>query len=150
MIYIHAENLGLLDRLVNTNFAETSAKNYSWSIRLSTRDNSSDKDTTVVEMPQDMALPLFFWYMESGTSNYLSTHLHELLNHVEMKDKVIKQLEWSVDKLTADRNRKGFAGVVLTTAAEMANECEDHIEYAHATELYALLDAKGFEKEVEA
>ena len=51
MIYIHAENLGLLDHLVNTNFAETSAKNYSWRIRLSIEETSSDKDTTVVEMP---------------------------------------------------------------------------------------------------
>ncbi len=150
MIYIHAENLGLLDYLVNTNFAETSAKNYSWSIRLSTRDNSSDKDTTVVEMPNDMALSLLWWYMEKEASRELSTHLFDLLDHDEMKNKILKQLELSVAKLTVDRNRKGFAGVVLTTAAEMANECEDHIEYAHATKLFALLDAKGFEKEVDA
>jgi hypothetical protein len=150
LIYIHAENLGLLDHLVNTNFAETSAKNYSWSIRLSTKDTSSDNDTTVVEMPQDMALSLFWWYCNKEASDNLAYHLVDLLDNDAMKDKVIKQLEWSVDKLTADRNRKGFAGVVLTTAAEMANEVEDHIEYNHAPELFALLDAKGFEKEVEA
>jgi hypothetical protein len=150
LIYIHAENLGLLDHLVNTNFAETSAKNYSWSIRLSTRDNSSDKDTTVVEMPQDMALPLFFWYMESGTSNYLSTHLHELINHVEMKDKILKQLEYSVATLTADRNEKVGGQVIISPDAYMAYEIEDHVEYEYENELYALLDAKGFEKEVGA
>lgn len=150
MIYIHAENLGLLDHLVNTNFAETSAKNYSWSIRLSTRDNSSDKDTTVVEMPQDMALPLFFWYMESGTSNYLSTHLHELLNHVEMKDKILKQLEYSVATLTADRNERVSGQVIISPDAYMAYEIEDHVEYEYENELYALLDAKSFEKGVNA
>lgn len=150
MIYIHAENLGLLDHLVNTNFAETSAKNYSWSIRLSTRDNSSDKDTTVVEMPNDMALPLFFWYMESGTSNYLSTHLLRLLNHVEMKNKILKQLEHSVATLTADRNEKVGGQVIISPDAYMAYEIEDHVEYEYENELYALLDAKGFEKEVKA
>jgi len=150
LIYIHAENLGLLDHLVNTNFAETSAKNYSWSIRLSTRDNSSDKDTTVVEMPNDMALPLFFWYMESGTSNYLSTHLLRLLNHVEMKNKILKQLEHSVATLTADRNEKVGGQVIISPDAYMAYEIEDHVEYEYENELYALLDAKGFEKEVKA
>ena len=151
MIYIHAENLGLKFGLVNNlPLTDATARDFSWRIRLSIEETSSDKDVTVVEMPQDMAISLFWWYMDKEASSHLSTHLFDLLDHDEMKDKVIKQLEWSVDKLTADRNRKGFAGVVLTTAAEMANECEDHIEYAHATELFALLDAKGFEKEVEA
>jgi len=151
MIYIHAENLGLLDHLVNTlPLTEATAKDFSWSIRLSTKDTSSDKDTTVVEMPQDMALPLFFWYMESGTSNYLSTHLHELLNHVEMKDKILKQLEYSVATLTADRNEKVGGQVIISPDAYMAYEIEDHVEYEYENELYALLDAKGFEKEVEA
>lgn len=151
MIYIHAENLGLLDQLVNTlPLTEATARDFSWGIRLSTKDTSSDKDTTVVEMPQDMALSLFWWYMEKEASRELLTHLFDLLDHDEMKNKILKQLELSVAKLTVDRNRKGFAGVVLTTAAEIANECEDHIEYAHATKLFALLDAKGFEKEVGA
>lgn len=150
MIYIHAENLGLLDQLVNTlPLLEATAKDYSWSIRLSTRDNSSDKDTTVVEMPNDIALSLFFWYMESGTSNYLSTHLHELLNHVQMKDKIINQLEYSVATLTADRNEKVSGQVIISPDAYMAYEIEDHVEYEYETELYALLDAKGFEKFVE-
>jgi hypothetical protein len=153
LIYIHAENLGLLDHLVNTlPILEATAKDFSWRIRLSTEETSSDKDTTVVEMPQNMALPLFFWYMESGTSNYLSTHLHELLNHVEMKDKILKQLEYSVATLTADRNEKVGGQVIISPDAYMAYEIEDHVEYEYENELYALLDAKGFEKfcEVEA
>lgn len=151
MIYIHAENLGLKFGLVNfLHFADATAKDFSWGVYLSTKDTSNDKDTTVVEMPNNMALSLFWWYMEKEAGRELSTHLFDLLDHDEMKSKILKQLELSVAKLTVDRNRKGFAGVVLTTAAEMANECEDHIEYAHATELYALLDAKGFAKEVKA
>ena len=151
MIYIHAENLGLKFGLVNNlPLLDATARDFSWGIYLSTKDTSSDKDVTVVEMPQDIALSLFWWYCNKEASDNLAYHLVDLLDNDAMKDKVIKQLEWSVDKLTADRNRKGFAGVVLTTAAEMANECEDHIEYAHATKLYALLDAKGFAKEVNA
>ena len=151
MIYIHAENLGLKFGLVNfLHFADATAKDFSWGVYLSTKDTSSDKDVTVVEMPQDIALSLFWWYCNKEASDNLAYHLVDLLDNDAMKDKVIKQLEWSVDKLTADRNKKGFAGVVLTMAAEMANECEDHIEYAHATKLYAILDAKGFAKEVKA
>ncbi len=88
--------------------------------------------------------------VQVGSTDNLAYHLVDLLGNDAMKNKILKQLELSVAKLTVDRNRKGFAGVVLTTAAEMANKCEDHIEYAHATELYALLDAKGFAKEVKA
>jgi hypothetical protein len=151
MIYIHAENLGLKFGLVNfLHFADATAKDFSWGVCLSTEDTSSDKDTTVVEMPNDMALLLFWWYCNKEASDNLAYHLVDLLGNDAMKNKILKQLELSVAKLTVDRNRKGFAGVVLTTAAEMANKCEDHIEYAHATELYALLDAKGFAKEVKA
>jgi hypothetical protein len=153
MIYIHAYNLGLYHDLVNTlPLTDATAKDFSWVIRLSTQDFSKDFDVTVVEIPQKIALSLFWWYCNKEASDNLAYHLTDLLDNDAMKDKVIKQLEWSVDKLTADRNRKEFAGVVLTTAAEMANEVEDHIEYAHAKELYDLLDAKGFEKfcEVEA
>lgn len=151
MIYIHAENLGLKFGLLNlVPLADATAKDFSWGIRLSTKDTSNDKDTTVVEMSNDMALSLFWWYMENEASRELSTHLFDLLDHDEMKNKILKQLELSIAKLTIDRNRKGFAGVVLTTAAEMANEIEDEIEYAHATELYALLDANGFKKDVKA
>jgi hypothetical protein len=151
VIYIHAENLGLKFGLVNNlPLTDATARDFSWGVYLSTEDTSSDKDVTVVEMPQDIALSLFWWYCNKEASDNLAYHLVDLLDNDAMKDKVFKQLEWSVDKLTADRNRKGFAGVVLTTAAEMANEIEDHIEYAHATELFALLDAKGFEKEVDA
>ena len=151
MIYIHAENLGLKFSLLNLMpLADATARDFSWRIRLSTEETSADKDTTVVEMSNNMALSLFWWYCNKEASDNLAYHLTDLLDNEGMMNKVIKQLEWSVDKLTADRNIKGFAGVVLTTAAEMANECEDHIEYAHATELYALLDAKGFAKEVKA
>lgn len=151
MIYIHAENLGLKFGLLNLMpLADATAKDFSWRIRLSTKNTSSDKDVAVVEMPQKMALLLFWWYMENEASRELSTHLFNLLDREEMKNKILKQLELSIATLTVDRNRKGFAGVVLTTAAEMANEIEDEIEYAHATELYTLLDAKGFEKEVNA
>lgn len=153
MIYIHAENLGLLDQLVNTlPLLEATAKDFSWRIRLSIEDTSSDKDTTVVEMPQEMALSLFFWYMDKEASSHLKIHLYDLLDNDEMKDKVIKQLEWSVDRLTFDRRNPCFGRVIKKTEAYMAEEIEDHIEYGHETELYALLDAKGFEKfcEVEA
>ena len=151
MIYIHAENLGLKFGLLNlTPLADATARDFSWRIRLSTKDTSSDKDVAIVEMPNNMALSLFWWYMENEASRELSTHLFDLLNYDEMKSKILKQLEYSIFSLTVDRNKKGFAGVVLTTAAEMANEIEDEIEYAHATELYVLLDAKGFEKDVKA
>ena len=149
MIYIHAENLGLLDHLVNTNFAETSAKNYSWSIRLSTRDNSSDKNTTVVEMPQEMALSLFWWYMEKEASDKLLYQISCLLDEMP-KEHIVEQLEWSVTQLVSNRKRSYVYGRVITsTEADMASEIEDHIEDGHENELYALLDAKGFEKFVE-
>jgi hypothetical protein len=149
MIYIHAENLGLLDHLVNTNFAETSAKNYSWSIRLSTKDTSSDKGTTVVEMPQDMALPLFWWYCNKEASEQLTTHLCDLLDNDEMKKAIVIQLEWSVTQLDKARNIK-VGRPFFGYDANMAYEIEDHVEYEYENKLYALLDAKGFEKEVEA
>lgn len=150
MIYIHAENLGLLDQLVNTlPLLEATAKDFSWRIRLSIEDTSADKDTTVVEMPQEMALSLFWWYMEKETSNHLSIHLDALLNHDTMKESIVTQLEWSVSRLDYARNNRVFGRVILDTGAYMAEEIEDHIEYGHETELYALLDAKGFEKFVE-
>jgi hypothetical protein len=151
MIYIHCENLGLLDQLVNTlPLLEATAKDFSWSIRLSTEDTSTDEDTTVVEMSDDMALSLFWWYCK--TPNQIQTHIEALLNHEAMKNKIVKQMEWSVAKLDFARNNRIFGRAILDTEAYMANECEDHIEYAHGKELFALLDAKGFEKfcEVEA
>ena len=132
MIYIHAENLGLLDHLVNTNFAETSAKNYSWSIRLSTRDNSSDKDTTVVEMPNDMALSLFWWYCNKEASKQLTNHLCDLLDNDAMKESIVTQLEYSVALLDEARNIK-VGRPFFGYDANIAYECEDHIEFAHET-----------------
>jgi hypothetical protein len=150
MIYIHAENLGLLDQLVNTlPLADATAKDFSWSIRLSTEDTSTDKDITVVEMPQKMALDLFWWYMEKETPNQLSAHLDALLNHDAMKESIVTQLEYSVallDKARQDKVGRSYYGY----DADMAEEIEDHVEYEYETELYALLDAKGFEKEVDA
>lgn len=150
MIYIHAENLGLLDQLINTlPITEATAKDFSWSIRLSTKYTSIDNDTTVVEMPNNMALSLFWWYMEKEASNQLSTHLDALLNHDILKKSIVTQLEWSVSRLDYARNNKVFGRVFLDTGAYMAYEVEDHIEDGHESELYALLDAKGFEKFVE-
>jgi hypothetical protein len=144
LIYIHAENLGLLDQLVNTlPLTEATAKDFSWSIRLSTKDTSSDKDTTVVEMSDDMALSLFWWYMKREASEELSIHLDALLNYDTLKELIVIQLNYSVAQLEHARNNKIFG------EAYMAYEIEDHIEYAHATELFALLDAKGFEKFIE-
>ena len=150
MIYIHAENLGLLDHLVNTlPITEATAKDFSWSIRLSTKDTSSDKDTTVVEMPQDMALSLFWWYTTSKASKQLTNHICDLLDNDAMKESIVTQLEYSVGLLDKARNIK-VGRTFFGYDANMAEEIEDHIEYGHATELFALLDAKGFEKEVEA
>ena len=152
MIYIHAENLGLLDQLVNTlPILDATAKDFSWSIRLSTEDTSTDKDTTVVEMPQKLSLDLFWWYMEKETPNQLSTHLDALLNHDAMKESIVTQLEYSVALLDKARNIK-VGRPFFGYDANMAEEIEDHIEYGFEKELYALLDAKGFEKfcEVEA
>lgn len=149
MIYIHAENLGLLDQLVNTlPLLDATAKDFSWSIRLSTEDTSNDKDVTVVEMPQEMALSLFFWYMNKESSSQLSVHLFDLLDHEDIKKNIIEQLEWSVaylDKARQDNVGRSYYGY----SSDMAKEIEDHIEYGHEVELYALLDAKGFEKFVE-
>jgi hypothetical protein len=153
VIYIHAQNLGLREDYINTlNILDAKAEHFSWRFTLSTKDTSSDNDITVVEMPNDMALSLFWWFCNKEASDNLAYHLTDLLDNDAMKDKVIKQLEWSVDKLTADRNRKGFAGVVLTTAAEMANEVEDQVEYAHEQSIFDLLDAIDFPRwaEVEA
>ena len=150
MIYIHAENLGLLDQLVNTlPLADATAKDFSWSIRLSTEDTSTDKDITVVEMPQKMALDLFWWYMEKETPNQLSAHLDALLNHDAMKESIVTQLEYSVALLDEARQNK-VGRSYYGYDADMAEEIEDHVEYEYETELYALLDAKGFEKEVGA
>lgn len=150
MIYIHAENLGLLDQLVNTlPLTEATAKDFSWRIRLSIEDTSNDKDVTVVEMPDEMTLPLFWWYIEKKSPNQLLTHLDALLNHDAMKESIIAQLEWSVTLLDKARNIK-VGRPFFGYDAEMAEEIEDHVEYEYETELYALLDAKGFEKEVGA
>ena len=150
MIYIHAENLGLYNNLINTlPLAEATAKDFSWSIRLSTKNTSSDKDVTVVEMPNDMALSLFWWYMEKETPNQLSAHLDALLNHDAMKESIVTQLEYSVALLDKARNIK-VGRPFFGYDANMAEEIEDHVEYEYENELYALLDAKGFEKEVEA
>ena len=150
MIYIHAENLGLLDQLVNTlPLAEATAKDFSWGIRLSTKDTSSDNDTTVVEMPNDMALSLFWWYTTSKASKQLTNHLCDLLDNDAMKESIVTQLEYSVALLDEARQNKvgrSYCGY----DAEMAYEIEDHVEYEYENELYALLDAKGFEKEVDA
>jgi len=150
VIYIHAENLGLYNNLINTlPLAEATAKDFSWSIRLSTKNTSSDKDVTVVEMPNDMALSLFWWYMEKETPNQLSAHLDALLNHDAMKESIVTQLEYSVALLDKARNIK-VGRPFFGYDANMAEEIEDHVEYEYENELYALLDAKGFEKEVEA
>ena len=150
MIYIHAENLGLYNKLINTlPLAEATAKDFSWSIRLSTEDTSTDKDVAVVEMPQKMALDLFWWYCNKEASEQLTTHLCNLLDDDEMKKAIVIQLEWSVtqlDKARQDKVGRSYYGY----DADMAEEIEDHIEYGFEKELYALLDAKGFEKEVEA
>ena len=150
MIYIHAENLGLYNNLINTlPLAEATAKDFSWGIRLSTQDFSKDFTVTVVEMPNDMALLLFWWYCNKEASEQLTTHLCYLLDDDEMKKAIVIQLEWSVtqlDKARQDKVGRSYYGY----DADMAEEIEDHIEYAHATKLYALLDAKGFEKEVGA
>lgn len=150
MIYIHAENLGLLDQLVNTlPLLEATAKDFSWRIRLSTEDTSADKDVTVVEMPQEMALSLFWWYCNKEASNQLSIHLESFLMSDSMKESIALQLNYSVAQLEYARKNRVFGRVFLDTEAYMAEEIEDHIEYGHETELYALLDAKGFEKFVE-
>jgi hypothetical protein len=150
MIYIHAENLGLLDQLVNTlPLTEATARDFSWGIRLSTKDTSSDKDTTVVEMPQDMALSLFWWYTASKASKQLTNHLCDLLDNDAMKESIVTQLEYSVALLDEARQNK-VGRSYYGYDANMAEEIEDHVEYGHESELYALLDAKGFEKEVGA
>ena len=150
MIYIHAENLGLYHDLVNTlPLTDATAKDFSWGIRLSTQDSSKDFTVTVVEMPKDMALSLFWWYCNKEASEQLTTHLCDLLDDDEMKKAIVIQLEWSVTQLDKARNNNvgrsyyGYDG-------NMAEEIEDHIEYGFAKKLYALLDAKGFEKEVGA
>jgi hypothetical protein len=153
MIYIHCENLGLLDQLVNTlPLLEATARDFSWRIRLSIEDTSTDKDTTVVEMPQEMALSLFWWYCNKEASNHLSIHLESLLMSDSMKESIVIQLNYSVAQLEHARNNRVFGRVFLDTEAYMAEEIEDHVEYEYETELHALLDAKGFEKfcEVEA
>ncbi len=144
MIYIHAQNQGLHSHTID--IATATAKDFIWHYKLTNEATCGDSSTTIVEMPQKMALSLFWWYMDKEASSHLSTHLFDLLDHDEMKEDIISSVEYSVAKLTVDRNRKGFAGVVLTTAAEMASEIEDHIMNGHENELYALLDAKGFEK----
>lgn len=150
MIYIHAENLGLYNNLINTlPLAEATAKDFSWSIRLSTKDTSSDKDVTVVEMPQKLSLDLFWWYCNKEASEQLTTHLCNLLDDDEMKKAIVIQLEWSVTQLDKARNIK-VGRPFFGYDANMAEEIEDHVEYGFAKELYALLDAKGFEKEVKA
>lgn len=150
MIYIHAENLGLYHDLVNTlPLTDATAKDFSWGIRLSTQDFSKDFTVTVVEMPNNMALSLFWWYMEKEASKQLSIHLFDLLDHEDIKKNIIEQLEWSVAYLDKARNNN-VGRLYYGYSSDMAGEIEDHIEYAHATELYALLDAKGFEKEVVA
>ena len=142
MIHIHATNLGV--KFETTDSTLATAKDFSWSIRLSTEDTSTDKDTTVVEMPQEMALSLFWWYCNKEASNQLEIHLDHLLNHDEMKDKILKSLEYSVALLDKARNNKVFGRVFLDTEAYMAYEIEEQIEYKHESELYALLDEAYF------
>lgn len=141
MIYIHCENLGLKSHLVNTMpLEETSAKNYNWRIRLSSHPISSDKDVTVVTMPVPMAIALANWFFLKDASAEVLPHLEHIL--MQATNPGLDRLDFSVICLTNARNEKRS----ISDLACMAIECEDHIEYAHKNMLFALLDAKGFEK----
>lgn len=145
MIYIHCENLGLKSHLVNTMpLEETSAKNYSWRIRLSSHPISSDKDVTVVTMPVPMAKALADWFLLKDAPAEVHPHLEHIL--MQSTNPGLDRLDYSVHCLTNARNEKRS----LPDLACMANECEDHIEFGFKNMLHALLDAKGFEKKVEA
>ena len=143
MIHIHATNLGVMFETTDSTLA--TAKDFNWSIRLSTEDTSSDKDTCVVVMPDKMALDLFWWYCNKEASNQLTIHLCDLLDDNDMKKAIVVQLEWSVTQLDKARQEKvgrsyyGYYG-------DMATEIEDHLDGGYENELYALLDeAKIFQ-----
>lgn len=147
MIYIHAENLGLKSDLVNTlPLLDATAKDFSWSIRLSSHPISSDKDVTVVTMPVTMANALASWFFLKDATAEVHPHLEHILIQSTMPG--VDRLDFSVICLTNARNEKRS----ISDLACMANECEDHIEFGFKNTLYILLDAKGFEKfcEVEA
>jgi len=149
MIYIHAENLGLKSHLVNTMpLTEACAKNFNWSIRLSSNPTSPDKDVTVVTMPISMANALVSWFFLKDASPEVHPHLEHMLMQSAVAQSALDRLDFSVICLTNARNEKRS----ISDLAGMANECEDHIEFGFKNMLHNLLDAKGFEKfcEVEA
>ena len=147
MIYIHAQNQGLHYHTID--IATATAKDFNWHLELTTEATCGDSSTTIVEMPQKMALDLFWWYCGKEASDNLLYQISCLLDEMP-KEHIVEQLEWSVTQLVSNRKRSYVYGRVITsTEADMASEIEDHIEDVHENELYALLDAKGFEKFVE-
>lgn len=147
MIYIHALNQGLHYHTID--IATATAKDFNWHLKLTTESTCDDSSTTVLEMPQEMALRLFWWYCEKEASDKLLCHISCLLDELP-KEHIVEQLEWSVTNLVNNRKRSYLFGRVITSAeADMANEIQNHLEGGYEDELYALLDAKGFEKIVE-
>lgn len=147
MIYIHALNQGLHYHTID--IATATAKDFNWHLKLTTEATCDDSSVTIVEMPQEMALRLFWWYCEKEASDKLLYHISCLLDELP-KEHIVEQLEWSVTNLVNNRKRSYLFGRVITSAeADMALEIQDHLEGGYEDELYALLDAKGFEKIVE-
>lgn len=147
MIYIHAQNQGLHSDTIEISTA--TAKDFNWHLKLTTEATCGDSTTAVVEMPQEMALKLFWWYCEKEASDKLLCHISCLLDELP-KEHIVEQLEWSVTNLVNNRKRSYLFGRVITSAeADMAMEIQDHLEEVYENELYALLDANGFEKFVE-
>lgn len=148
MIYIHALNQGLHYHTID--IATATAKDFNWHLKLTTEATSEDSIVTVLEMPQEMALRLFWWYTSKEASEELVTHLDALLNHDKMKQDIIDTFHWSVIRLVADVTMSFVSGrLILSDESYMAYECQNYIEEGYGNELYAFLDAKGFEKIVE-
>lgn len=147
MIYIHALNQGLHYHTID--IATATAKDFNWHLKLTTEATSEDSSTTVLEMPQEMAIRLFWWYCKEEASDKMLCHISCLLDGVP-KEHIVEQLEWSVTNLVNNRKRSYLCGRVITSAeADMALEIQDHLEGGYDDELYVLLDAKGFEKIVD-
>ena len=107
MIYIHCENLGLKSDLVNTlNILDATAKDFSWSIRLSSKPTSPDKDVTVVTMPISMANALASWFLLKDASPEVHHHLEHMLMQSAVAQSALDRLDFSVICLTNARNEK--------------------------------------------
>ena len=141
MIYIHCENLGLLERHIGKlDINEATAKNFSWMFRLSTEPTSNNRDTTVVKMPDFLADALIWSFIDNNSDFALSFVLSEMLEIDGVRKMFREQLDDSIYRLDFSKRYPPDMGDGTTMAHLIEHTWLDEYE----EEIFALLDAQGF------